>query len=203
MIEAMQSKPIQRTAHCVGVIPATSAESNREGRMAKYNINYACGHDAVEQIYGKHKDRESYIQWAEGSKLCPECWAKKQAEERAAENAKAAAANQSASLPALIGSPKQIAWAETIRAKALAASGNQIRHDAEELLAKSPADKQPMMRAVLEAMRSAKSELEQQTSAKWWIEHRMEIYPLEMYVREAGQRAQKQTQEVTREVLHA
>jgi hypothetical protein len=166
--------------------------------MAKYDINYACGHDGEEQLYGKGADRESYIQWAEQHKLCPECWAVKKAQDRYDENAKAAAANQSAGLPTLAGSPKQIAWAETIRAKALAASGNQIRSDADACIAKAPADKHPLLRAVLDAMRAARAELEAQTSAKWWIDHRIEIYPLEMYVREAGVKAQRQMQEVAR-----
>jgi len=191
MIEQLQSQLIRSTAYCTGVIPATSAESNKEGRMATYNINYACGHDGEEQLYSKGTARESYIQWAEGSKICPECWAEKKAAERAAENAKAAEGNQATGLPSLIGTPKQISWAETIRAKALSAPGNAIREDAEALIAARPADQHKMLRRGLSAMQAARKELEANTSAKWWIEHRAEIYPIEMYVLEAGRKAQE------------
>lgn len=166
--------------------------------MGKYSINYSCGHDGEEQLYGKISERERYVEWAEGSKLCPECYRAKLAAEREAESREASEANAAAGLPALIGSPKQIAWAESIRAKALSASGNQICADPEMRIAAQPADKQGICRIVLAAMQAARTELERQASAKWWIEHRAEIYPLEMYVREAGVTAQKQAQEVAR-----
>jgi len=52
--------------------------------MAWYEINYACGHSGREQLYGKTDSRESYVEWAEQNKICPECWAKKKEEERLA-----------------------------------------------------------------------------------------------------------------------
>jgi hypothetical protein len=51
---------------------------------------------------------------------CPACRSNSEAEDREQANGEAAAANQAAGLPALDGTPKQVAWAETIRAGALA-----------------------------------------------------------------------------------
>jgi len=97
--------------------------------MAKYSINYSCGHTGVEQLYGPGKERARHIEWAEKSALCPECYAAKRAADRAAEIEKEkAAAKISASqltdagvvLHPLRGSDKQITWATDIRAKLMA-----------------------------------------------------------------------------------
>lgn len=48
--------------------------------MAKYNITYACGHEAVVDLVGKITDRERKIEWLETT-LCPECYKKQQLEE--------------------------------------------------------------------------------------------------------------------------
>lgn len=42
--------------------------------MAKYTINYSCGHTGELQLYGKYKDRENKIEWLEREGLCPECY---------------------------------------------------------------------------------------------------------------------------------
>lgn len=82
--------------------------------MSKYQITRACGHEETIQIVGPTKDRDRKVAFEE-SKLCYDCWKARQAEERAAEAAKAAVEAQTSGLPTLTGSEKQIAWAETIR----------------------------------------------------------------------------------------
>ena len=86
--------------------------------MAKYTIKHRCGHDDVHNIGGPVEERDGKAEWLE-SGLCRECWLKEQAEARQAANVIAAAANKGNGLPALSGSPKQTAWAETIRAEKL------------------------------------------------------------------------------------
>lgn len=50
--------------------------------MAKYNINYACGHGSIEkQLYGKDSERRNYIAWAESNMVCPDCYKAKKLEE--------------------------------------------------------------------------------------------------------------------------
>ena len=54
--------------------------------MAKYQINYACGHGSYEeQLYGKGSERERRIEWLEANKVCLACYKiSKQAEDVAA-----------------------------------------------------------------------------------------------------------------------
>lgn len=80
--------------------------------MAWETGTYACGHEGRKQFYGSHKERE-YAVKTHFEKVCPDCWKA----ECAKRNEEAAAKNKDAALPALTGSEKQIAWAESIRAK--------------------------------------------------------------------------------------
>lgn len=72
--------------------------------MAKYDVTYACGHVKTVDLYGKTSERERKIEWMEGNCLCPACY-------KAEQQAKAKVLD----LPALTGTPKQVAWAEKIR----------------------------------------------------------------------------------------
>jgi hypothetical protein len=80
--------------------------------MAKYYITHSCGHEATHDLLDPINGRESRAAWLE-KQPCMDC-------KRAAENAAAKEAN--AGLPALEGNEKQIAWAESIRAKKIAAA---------------------------------------------------------------------------------
>lgn len=136
----------------------------------KYTITHRCGHEQTHQIYGSNSkgQRDRKEEWL-ASKDCTPCWQAEQDKARAerqkayaAENAAAAEANKS--LPALQGSPKQIAWAETIRKTAL----EKMREIAQKC---RPED------APTEAARQACHKLtdlieqaENNTSAAWWIE---------------------------------
>jgi len=86
--------------------------------MAKYTITRRCGHDEAHNICGPVEERDGKAEWLE-SGLCRECWLKEQAEARQAANVIAAAANKGNGLPTLSGSPKQVDWAEIIRAEKL------------------------------------------------------------------------------------
>lgn len=83
--------------------------------MAKYNVKFSCGHTATIELYGKEKDRQRKIAWYEENGLCPDCYRKQQEKEKEAAAEKAAAEASNLGLPELIGSPKQIAWADKIR----------------------------------------------------------------------------------------
>lgn len=90
--------------------------------MSKYDITRSCGHTETINIGGKVSERDRQAEY-EAGKLCYECYKAKQAEQRAAESKAAAEAAQSSGLPALTGSEKQVAWAETIRAAAAQSLG--------------------------------------------------------------------------------
>jgi len=92
--------------------------------MAKYHITHSCGHTVTHNIVGTnaHGERDRREQQLT-SQVCSDCY-------RAEQTAAAVEAN--AGLPALSGSEKQIAWAESIRAKAVASleeARAQINHE--------------------------------------------------------------------------
>lgn len=80
--------------------------------MAKYTVKCdECGATYEIELFGKMKVREYHLD--HDTHICDECARKY----RDAQNAEAAARNKEAGMVALQGSPKQIAWAETIRSK--------------------------------------------------------------------------------------
>lgn len=84
--------------------------------MAWYEVEYFCGHEDRIQIYGKLSNRE-WIKKAEERKLCPDCWKAEKEREIEKENEEAARVAKEIGLPELLGTPKQIAWATTLRQK--------------------------------------------------------------------------------------
>ena len=74
-------------------------------QSTRYTINHTCGHSSTRQLmYGKASKREWIVE-QEGQRLCPECVAK---------------------VSDLKGTPKQVAWAERIRAQALTGLSHSI-----------------------------------------------------------------------------
>ena len=140
--------------------------------MAWSEITYECGHTTREQLYGKMAQRERTIERAL-DRLCHDCYASKLAEERAAESAAAAEAAKDAGLPELTGSEKQIAWAESIRAKQVA---ELIELD--KVLATAPA-KTPEQVEAVRIGREVVADMISRTSAKDWIEGRDTIVSMQ------------------------
>lgn len=120
--------------------------------MAKASIIVACSECGreykVEKKCYNRRDADNFEAWIASQKehYCPECYAKIKAAERQAERdaENKRAAEASADLPSLEGSEKQVAWAITIRANALAKCKVEFR----VAIAK------------------------QRMSAKWWIDNR-------------------------------
>lgn len=131
--------------------------------MAKYQITRSCGHEEEVNICGPGKDRDRKAEW-EGRKLCRDCYKAKMDAERAEASAKAAESNKG--LPALEGSEKQIAWAETIRAKAIAEIDSFIaRGEAAGELTDEQADQ-------LAYLKTYRAEIAADTSCRNWIDKR-------------------------------
>lgn len=86
--------------------------------MAWYYGTYSCGHEGRVNIIGPMKERE-WKKDREFSKLCPDCWKKHLEEKRERENREAAEKAKEMELPELTGTPKQVAWANTIRQKVI------------------------------------------------------------------------------------
>jgi len=135
--------------------------------MAQYDVKMSCGHVETVSLYGPVRERERKMEWMGRERLCRECY---QAErERAAADAARQAAEQG--LPALSGSPKQVAWAESIRADILAqceaAVAKADKVAAERDLSEADEAELARIHAALDALRA-------EASAGWWIDHRGE-----------------------------
>jgi hypothetical protein len=130
--------------------------------MAHYDITYTCGHTDRINIIGPHRLRAAHIDSLE-SGACFECY-KAEKHQAACEQAEAL------DLPQLVGSEKQVAWAETLRVTML----GKIDAEMERLEAKADPNRQRTP-ADLDAERQvlhAISVISGETSAKWWIDHR-------------------------------
>lgn len=137
--------------------------------MAKAEIKCTCPECGATHYWSvtchNRREADNWEQYHadDTDRLCPACYAKQQAAKRAeareAENKAAAETAGALGLPELAGTEKQVAWATTIRQKAL-----------DEALAPhggSLANLNDKGRAVLAA---AMTKLP--TEARWWIDHR-------------------------------
>ena len=135
--------------------------------MAKYTIERACGHTEVVQICGPTKDRDRKAEW-EASRKCYGGFKADQAAARQAESAKAAEQSLTNGFAPLVGSEKQVAWAETIRARMLEGVAPLIERG-EAVIAEGKGNSTlPATVALLKRMVAC-------TSAKWWIDNRVEV----------------------------
>lgn len=127
--------------------------------MAWRTIPHTCGHEERHNLIGPERDRPGKAKWL-GERPCSACLAKARADERAQASAEAAEATQD--MIALEGSPKQVAWATTIRAAARKAIDGAISG-----------------RGLNDQQQAALKALYGQDKASWWIdnqaEHRHEI----------------------------
>jgi hypothetical protein len=135
--------------------------------MAKYNILRKCGHEEAVEIYGPVKDRD-WKAAREAKKLCSACY-------RAEQIRKAQEASQAAGLPELTGTPKQVAWAEQIRARVI-----QDLAPLKEMLEKAVAagnENAPTGLRIIDSVLG-------RTEAREWIETRDIHYSAEWLVNE-------------------
>ena len=128
--------------------------------MAKATATCTCATcgDVFTVSATKYNRREAN-QWEEWASTyydeCTECWKKRKDAERQAENAAAKESAEKQGWPALTGSEKQVAWANSIREKSISKWRSMLKGDAaaafEEFL--------PWL-------------LTTRSSAVWWIDHR-------------------------------
>lgn len=129
--------------------------------MAQWTITHSCGHEETHQLYGPGTDRSRKAAWLETT-LCSECYRIELVARREAESAEAIASNADAGLSALTGSAKQIAWAESIRARLIPA----MREMLAAAIAAAPDD------ANVPEVQEIAARIEGETSAHQWIEWR-------------------------------
>lgn len=113
-----------------------------------------CGSEfTATKICYNRRDADSWEEWASSNfDECSDCYKARKQKERDAANAASAEENKSMGWAVLTGSPKQIAWAETIRAKARTNIRMQIKN--------------------IEACKVVLNWLSGKEKASWWIDNR-------------------------------
>ncbi|MFD1674104.1 hypothetical protein [Alicyclobacillus fodiniaquatilis] len=156
--------------------------------MSWYTINYQCGHEGDEQIYGPIKDRKEIAE-RRGQKLCPDCYKEEVTKKREVERLQATEKAQTQNLPELVGSEKQVAWAQTIRMKSLESVEKYMENRKPGVIknADMPMAEQNIrwmkrecrefledksLGEFFEIVTAGIDILRSQTSASWWIDHR-------------------------------
>jgi hypothetical protein len=134
--------------------------------MGKHTVSHTCGHDQVHILFGPHKERDRKLDWLAGTP-CSECWRAKQEQERTAANTAAAEANQQMGLPALTGSDRQIAWAESIR-KPICAAFKEAEQKA--LADINPDLSEAAREEVGDAIVLLVDEVCSKAESRWWID---------------------------------
>lgn len=134
--------------------------------MAWYEVTYSCGHTDSVQLYGPVKERERWIEWAEESGLCPQCWEAEKQKKYEEEKQKALEIADELGYPELVGTEKQIAWAVTLRQKT-----QQVFDD---ILAKTVGEENDK-ELVITLWRRV---IAKHTDAKWWIDNARNVNSL-------------------------
>ena len=134
--------------------------------MAKYSIQYACGHEVQLNLYGPHRERERRLEEAKRM-LCPECYRAERRQE-----------DQEAGLPPLEGTPRQVAWAESIRRRLYRAWREYCEEMGFPPLLDDP-------QGVLESVRRL---LREENQAKWWIENEARVKQAAWTIEDAKKR---------------
>jgi hypothetical protein len=131
--------------------------------MSYHTIKLGCGHTEKTQVHHrKAAERDSKIEWLKQNGECIACKAAAFAQKQEAENRAAAYKSEQMGLPALIGSDKQIAWAESLRHEMLSSLKS-----AQDKMVNTP--KLEAKVTGLEVVAEAINRVQGETSAKWFI----------------------------------
>ena len=140
--------------------------------MSWYYGTYSCGHEGRVNIIGPTKDRE-WKKEKHFSGLCPECYKKALDQRRQSENEAAEKAAEEMELPELSGSPKQKAWANTIRVDVIEKFSEEIRNfrNSGKVKTRIFVDRD-FVSITVEDMESMMDILIHKTEARFWIDRR-------------------------------
>jgi len=121
----------------------------------KYDVSHCCGHTQEHVLFGPHKDRDRKLVWL-ADRPCTDCWRESNRKKREEANEAAAAAAGEAGLPALTGSPKQVAWANSLRWRVMKPLLLSFRDETQG---------DPEFRRFITWLRG-------KTDSRYWIDHR-------------------------------
>lgn len=137
--------------------------------MANYSVRHTCGHSTDYTLYGKGTERERKLAYFAGQP-CRDCI-------RDEELRRAQTKAEKQALPALIGTEKQIAWAERIRYEALLVIERTIPDDQLDIAQPIPErvawepGETTTLRAVIEKTR-------RQDDCRWWIDTAKRVHDI-------------------------
>ena len=137
--------------------------------MAWYYGTFKCGHEGRVNVIGPVKDRERKVEYL-FSRVCEDCYKKQLQEKREKDNQQAAEESKEMDLPELEGTPKQVAWANTIRCNIIKKFSSCYNEANFALLQERNPDKpenyyKDMYFYVI-------NKLQSNTSASFWIDNR-------------------------------
>lgn len=133
--------------------------------MAKYQVLHHCGHTEEHDITGKVRDREYQAKKLGENRTCRPCFLA----EAEAKSIAAAEANANAGLPALAGSPKQVPWAESIRAEWQTKVDQWLEREVKEGIRQGCTEEE--VAGFRSSIETAKAEaLRETTKAREWID---------------------------------
>ena len=140
--------------------------------MSFISGTFSCGHDGSVEVYGSSKQREHDAAYR-FSKVCPECAAR----ERDARNARNAEKARQLGFPDLIGTEKQVGWANTIRMEAIDKLENQLAYNAQCIdkckeSGEYTPEREASINSVMEKTRRVYHFIGAQKSARWFIENK-------------------------------
>lgn len=159
--------------------------------MAKYTIEHSCGHTVAHQIYGPVKGRDKQAERL-GLQLCEACYRAKRDTDLADAGRQAGESAATLGLVALKGSPKQIAWAETLRLPVAKLLGETRDMLVASLKPEVPASLRQQIEAAISMLIA---EVLGQDSAKWWIDGRGKLPIAADNWREAAEWIEEQIEE--------
>lgn len=130
--------------------------------MHQFTVMHACGHEAPHASDGDAREAQR-LAAAMAQLVCPACIRSIRAESAATKRTDWA-------LPALVGTPDDMVWAETIRIKVIETNQNYRT----QLLAENPyADNARIRNALRHAADTALHELMAEPRAAWWVENHL------------------------------
>ncbi len=134
-------------------------------------VKHACDHTVLYPFYGDDDyswdDRTQQL----GQGICRLCGAAEQQEERRKKAVQAHHYAKERGLPPLEGSDKQVAWAQTVRLGAFSAIDKVLKW-VDEVNDEAEREDPDYWGSVKQGINRSIVYLEQQTDAKWWIDHR-------------------------------
>lgn len=137
--------------------------------MTWYTVEHACGDTERHQITGSTAAERDWRAAALRETECSACQQRQREAEHARRNAAAAAAAADQGLPALTGTDRQVPWATTIRADALALLDEMLAYIDNEGPTAAAGQRADDQRRVIESYRRIYLAA---TQAKAWIDYR-------------------------------